>query len=384
VPLGHGDGKTVATGGLTQTREAGEVSGRLRPLRPDDLPDLVALRRRSFRSGERDDPVDLAAYCDRVFFRNPWQDAELPSLVYEDTRGRPVGFIGSIPRRMIFQDRPIRVVVATQLMVAPEARGLAGRNLVRALLSGPQDLTISDTANEPARRIWASLGAANALLYGFTWERVLRPMRHLRSEVPDRQYLRRFAAFVARPVLAAGDAIVGRIPSDYRFQPPAGALEPLDPTTMVAHADRVFEDYALRPVYDVGSLGWLLAEAAEKRIFGALSSGMVRDQGGQVAGWFIYYGGRRKVGQVLQLAARRGAHDLVMSHMLFDAFKRGMVAIKGRLDPPFISTLGTPQFCLRHEAPWTLVHSRRPEIMQAVERGDSFLSRLDGEWWLSF
>jgi hypothetical protein len=344
----------------------------------------VALRRRSFRSGEREDPVDLAAYCDRVFFRNPWYDPELPSLVYEDARGRPIGFIGSIPRRMIFQGQPIRVVVATQLMVAPESRGLAGRNLVRALLSGPQDLTLSDTANEPARRIWTSLGAANALLYGFTWERVLRPMRHLRTQLQDRQYLRRFAAFAARPFLAAGDAIVGRVQSEYRLQSPAGTLEPLDPTTIVAHVDQIFGEYALRPLYEVGPLGWLFAEAAEKHLFGTLSGGIVRDRDGQVAGWFVYYVGRRKVGQVLQIAARHGAHEMVIDHLLFDAWKRGAVALKGRLDPSLLQALANPQFCLRHEEPWTLVYSRRAEIMRALERGDSLLTRLDGEGWLSF
>jgi len=36
------------------------------------------------------------------------------------------------------------------------------------------------------------------------------------------------------------------------------------------------------------------------------------------------------------------------------------------------------------DGPWVLIHSRRPEILPAVERGDAFLSRLDGEWWLSF
>jgi hypothetical protein len=31
-----------------------------------------------------------------------------------------------------------------------------------------------------------------------------------------------------------------------------------------------------------------------------------------------------------------------------------------------------------------LYHSSRPEVAAAIERGDAFLSRLDGEWWLSF
>jgi hypothetical protein len=31
-----------------------------------------------------------------------------------------------------------------------------------------------------------------------------------------------------------------------------------------------------------------------------------------------------------------------------------------------------------------MAHSRDPEILQAVERGDVFLSKLDGEWCTSY
>jgi hypothetical protein len=31
-----------------------------------------------------------------------------------------------------------------------------------------------------------------------------------------------------------------------------------------------------------------------------------------------------------------------------------------------------------------LYHSCRPELADAIARNDAFLSRLDGEWWLSF
>jgi hypothetical protein len=31
-----------------------------------------------------------------------------------------------------------------------------------------------------------------------------------------------------------------------------------------------------------------------------------------------------------------------------------------------------------------LVHSRRRELVDAVRCGDAFLTRLDGEWWMSF
>src|SRR5207237_10587312 len=65
----------------------------IRPFRPDDIPDFVALRRRSFSRSERPAAAALADYFEHVFFRNPWRDEALPSLVYVDPSGRPLGFL---------------------------------------------------------------------------------------------------------------------------------------------------------------------------------------------------------------------------------------------------------------------------------------------------
>lgn len=377
-------GPTAAPSRLTRPpRDTSGGSGRIRPLRADDLPDIVALRRRSFNSGQRTDPVDLAGYCERVFLRNPWRDEELSSLVYENAAGQPMGFIGVIPRRMVFQGQPIRVAVATQMMVAPEARGLAGLQLVRKLLSGPQDLTLSDTANDTARRVWTTVGADEILLYGFSWERVLRPWRSLRWQVADKHLALRAAAYAAGPFLVAGDMIAKQFPA-YHIPRPAGTLGRLDAETITTHADRLMQDRVLRPAYDVQSLGWLLAEAAEKKEFGSLGGGIVRSVDGEIAGWFAHYTAKRKVSQVVLFAARRATQALVMDHLLYDVARLGAIAISGRLDPALLPMLPAPVHCLRYQAPWTLAYSRRPEILRALEKGDAFFSRLDGEWWLSF
>src|SRR5438552_2408867 len=113
-------------------------------MRPDwklgdeDPPDVVALRQQVFRFSERDSPDRLAHYLEQIFFRHPWADEELTSLVYEDERGRVAGFLGIIPRPDRLPLEPVRAAVATQLMVAPERRGLVGRRLMRTFLTGPQ------------------------------------------------------------------------------------------------------------------------------------------------------------------------------------------------------------------------------------------------------
>ena len=152
--------------------------GRIRALKRDDIPHLVALSQQAFRRGERVRADALAAYFERIFFHSPWVDADLPSLVYEDETGRVGGFVGVVPRRMLFRGEPIRVAVAISLMVAPRYGGRVGRRLMSQLLSGPQELSLTDDANDAARRLWESLGGECSPIYGLRWTRPLRPCRY--------------------------------------------------------------------------------------------------------------------------------------------------------------------------------------------------------------
>jgi len=342
---------------------------------------VVALRQRVFRFSERRSASVLAAYFDRIFFQHPWPDDELPSWVYEDARGRATGFLGVMPRRMVWRGQVIRVAVATQLMVEPQSRGLAGRSLVRAFLAGPQDCSLSDTANDAARRLWESLGAATSTIHSLVWLRPLRPCRDLTSRFA-RGLAARGALYAARPLVAAGDAVAARLPGGAARQP-AGTTQPLTPALMLAHLD-VLGCRALRPVYEQGALDWLLDQVAEKRQFGTLERVLVRDVAGSVAGWFLYFLNPGGATQIVQLAARPGAHTLVLQHLFHHAWSRGAAALVGRLEPALVSDLAALGCGFGRDGPWVLLHSRRPDIMPAVERGDAFLSRLDGEWWLSF
>ncbi|HEY6854576.1 MAG TPA: GNAT family N-acetyltransferase [Gemmatimonadales bacterium] len=362
--------------------EPAAAVARVRPFRPDDVPDVVGLRRRLYRFTERPSPAELADYCERVFCDNPWADDDLPSLVYEDQRGELAGFLGVLPRRMTFEDEPIRVAIATQLMVSPEARGLAGWHLVRAFMAGPQDLSVSDLGNEAARRLWESLGGSVSAAHSVTWEKALRPCSLAVSRL-GKGALGRGAALAAQPLIALGDALVTAWPGAQE-RPAAGDTVPLTPATLTAAAAELLQTFSLRPDYDDGSLPWLLGQAAEKHEFGDLTGGLVRQPDGAVAGWFMHYVEPGHTCQVLQLAGRPAARALVLGHLLEDARRRGAIAVAGRLEPAWLPELAALGCALRDEGPWVLHHSRRPELTDAIERGDAFLSRLDGEWWLSF
>ena len=59
----------------------------------------------------------LPDYFEQVFFHSPWHDEELPPLVYQESDGRIIGFLGVVSRRMSLRDRPIRMAISFHLMV---------------------------------------------------------------------------------------------------------------------------------------------------------------------------------------------------------------------------------------------------------------------------
>src|SRR2546428_1776234 len=83
--------------------------------------------------------------------------------------------------------------------------------------------------------------------------------------------------------------------------------------------------------------------------------------------------------------SRRSAEKTVLRFLFWDAWRNGAWALAGRVEPWLVDALGGANWAiLRWLHQWTLLHSPRPEILHAIERGDALLSHLDGEWWLSF
>ena len=277
---------------------------RVRPLHAGDLPALAALWIRAFqRPGT---PSGVARYFHEVFLAHPLSGDDPASLVHEDDAGAVVGFVGALPRRMVFRGRPIRAVVATQLMVDPERlrRGVA-LDLLRALFSGPQELTFCDGANERTRRVWERSGGEAARLYSLEWQRVLRPAGYLRQRVARAGAVP--AARAAAPFCSAVDAIAGRLEPLHRavaiglpFGRPRARLvdEELTCAPVLALMDEAPPN--LRPSYDAASLSWLLDQAARTRGHGPLRRRVCRDVRGEPMGWYVHYAKPGSIARVLQ------------------------------------------------------------------------------------
>src|SRR5262249_60171977 len=98
---------------------------------------------------------------------------------------------------MLLHGRPIRAATSMHFMVEPGSRStLAGVQLLKTFFSGPQDLSLTDTAGAVGRKIWEGIGGDTALAYSINWTRLLRPTRYV-VRLLARKY--RLVTIVARP-----------------------------------------------------------------------------------------------------------------------------------------------------------------------------------------
>lgn len=351
----------------------------IRRFEEQDLPGVARLFTRVYPRAGWASQADLEAYFREIFFGNPWMDPALPSWVAEEHAGI-VGFIGVVPRPMRHNGRALRAAVVSQLMTDSEKRhGVAAARLLRKALNGPQDLLISDGANESSRRMWEALGGSTSTLYGLQWQRPLRPAQWALQMLARRSL--GAVSLVGAPVAALADAyLAGRAALGRRA---TLREEPLDTEGLLAALDELAAGVALRPQYDHRSLGWLLGQARAKRRHGELQSTLLRGTDGQVAGWFLYYLSRG-TSRVLQLHARKGSEAAVLEGLLHHAWRCGAAAIEGRMEPRFALALSERRCIFRGRGVHALIHARDPAVLAALECGDAFFSRLEGEWWMRF
>jgi hypothetical protein len=330
-------------------------------------------------------PADLRTYDTyfrHVFFENPSADAALPSLVYEEDDGRIVGFLGIVPRRMVMNGRHIRVAVSSQFIVDPASCvPVVAVRLARTFLSGPQDLSIADEANDESRRIWEGLGGTTLLLRSLYWTRPLRPVQLATSVLSARRGLRELAA-AARPLGGVADALATRLPRSPFYQtPPPGSAEDLRSDAVVTYLAEFSGAGSPRVAYDERTFEWLLERVSAMTPGGRLLNVMLRDDD-EILGWYVCHLGPDGLADVLQIAAKQDSIDTVLAHLFHHTWRQGALAVRGRMEPRFMQAL-SDKYCFFHRrGPWMLIKAKSPDLLQSFQSGAACFSRLDGEWAL--
>ena len=366
------------------------VTNLIRKLTGDDIPAVAAIFYRVHLANDATTAkfslAAISAEFEEIFLRNPWLDENLPSLVCEDGNGGILGFIGVTPRKMNIKGRPVVAAVSAHLMIEPERRAeLAGMRLLQRFFSGPQELSIADFANDIGRKVWDRLGGKTSHIHSLQWVKLLRPGAVALSSAEGKFRSLRWLSPITRPLGQLSDAALARMaPSRFHFSDPDLIPTKLDDETLLALISRFGAFYSMRPEYDPLSLSWLIRRAEKINCRGELRKVALRDASGAIAGWYLYYLNSGGSSEVLQLCAREASAGAVLDHLFHHAWSNGSVLVSGRLEPQLLPALSSRSCYLNCGPPWVMVHARDPEILQAVERGDVFLSRLDGEWCTSY
>jgi len=350
------------------------VSG-IRPATPDDLPGVVRLFQQVMPTYAGVAPEELERFFGRVLLDSPVADPEIPSLVHEGSDGGVAGFIAAQTRPMSFDDKPIRLAAASHLIADPDETRPVGTLLLRKFLTGPQDVSVTDTATKAVERIWRALRGKALPLGGIEWFRLLKP-----GAVAAHMAARRLSGHHRSLDLlgASVDSIVGRAARAY-FSPDGGdaTSEPLTPETMRAELPAFTRRLRVVPNYDEGYLDWLFAELARGRPDGCTVANLVGADG-RVAGWYVYRLREDALCPVVQIVGGDRI-DAVLDDLLAHAAAGGAGGLRGRVDGPLLRPASERRCMLRFTG-GRMIHSRDRELADAIAAGDALLSLLEGEW----
>ena len=224
------------------------------------------------------------------------------------------------------------------------------------------------------------MGGSTALLQSLNWVRVLRPASYAGNLACAHGAALAACAKLAKPVCQVADQLLPRLLPRWLGEPDTGLHEvELNEKTLLDCLAQFSASCDLRPAYTTEILRWFLQQPAQFEQQGSLQKLALRDAQGGLAGSFIYYLKTDGPSQVLHLAACKGAYEQVLDLLFRHAWQRGALALTGRLDPRHMRELTSKHCRFDSEGGWTMVHSRDPELLQSIYRGDAWLSRLEGE-----
>lgn len=356
----------------------------VRPLSAEDIGAVTALYYRILRHSTAAPPAALSAYFRAFYLDGPYRDPDIPALVHVTDDGRVNGFVGVHSVPYLLGERRLRAAFCGALMSEDhESDPLAGARLLKAFVSGPQDVSLSETANVISETMWTKLRGKTIPGYSFEWFRIFRPAGFAAALGGEKSRLVKHLAPIARLF----DAKLSGKPSLGRFAPapaPAGLIIEDADFSSFAEAIRKFSAAKqARPDWDHGYLDHVLANAVIKPAYGQAHMGLVKTKSGEPIGAFLYHLKPGGIGRVLQVMATPGRLGPVLDLMFAHALDHGAVGLRGRSSPELIEA-ATGRSMIMATISSTVVHAKDPSIAEAFISGDSMLTGLAGERWNRF
>jgi len=359
--------------------------GEVRNFTEEHATGTARLYLRAVRGQDRPPGKGLVEYFGQLHLSNPWASPDMPTLVYLE-KGKLVGVIGVVPRTLDLRGRPVTIATMSIYMVDPDYRnGPAAIQLLRGMLKGPQEMSWTDGASGSVHALWSALGGFRGSSYAFNWIRVLRPFGMARSGLDRIGRFGRAVKPVSGLLTVPADLLLSKLPLGPLREPVSPyRSKPVSSEELLECIRQLNWRETLKPHYTPETFPWLMREAAENQM-GSLRTLTVSNENDERCGWLIYYAVPGGASFVLQIGVRENSDFKNVLLALFqDAWRQGSAAVKGASIPQFLTVL-TEQFCFfRHPYDRVVVHSKNPEIVNAIRSGDAAITRLDGTSWMRF
>lgn len=346
-------------------------------LTQDDIPQVADLHQ---RSGIGDMPCELNHLCDyyrTTFLESPWHNSALPSLVCCDAKGQIIGFIGVLSRQMIYNKVPLTVGVAHRFMVdSGRASSMLAIRLMKRFLSGSQDLSISDGANDQGKKFWLGCGGQISWLYSMDWFKPISPISYFTSVVSrkNHRWLKGFLP-MCNWIDRAGLMVFKRFASR---KPDGLKKERLTPELLLDCIQQFTAVKSLMPKYTADELQWLYRYMAANTVRGKLEGWLWKDQNDKKAGCCLYYVKKDGIAEIMLLCSSKNREAQIYHSLLDELKENDAIGAIGRMDPDFMPAFGEDKVMFKRGC-WAMVHSRRPELMEVINSGNAFFSKLEGE-----
>lgn len=335
----------------------------------------VAELLRAHASPELDrDPARFRHFIEANYLDPPSRVAPISSLVAVADDGSVAGFCGVTPSPMTWRGEPLLLAASGPLIADPTHRAKApGLFLSRAMLNGPQDLSITDGANDDATALWLRLRAEVVSLPSMRWLRPLRPSGLALSLASDR--IPAIRPLIGKTSLLDRAAMSRFAPADVDTTDAA-----LSGVALAELTERVAPDFALTPAYRPDVANWQLREMRAVTAKGTLMArSVLRD--GQPIGWFIYYLEPDGLCRVLQVGCRKRDAAAVIAHLCHHAASRNGGALFGRFESHYWDAIRSHPIITARNAPRVLIHAADAELRADIHAGRALLTRLEGEAW---
>lgn len=356
--------------------------GGVRNLREDDLPSVARLFQIILRKTCDPATPALESYLRHLFLDAPDHDPEIASHVHIRNDGTVNGFIGALPMPMTVSGRSVRTALCGSMMVENHAEDpFAGARLMRAFLAGPQEISLTETANDISTTMWRKLRGTVLPDHSLEWLRIIRPAGFVAEMAASAVS----AARMLKPLAGPVDALMRRRESGWshlaaRIPEGTPASVDVDDDETVELFQSLTTTFSARPEWRAESLARMISESRRKANYGAMVRRKVTSRDGRPLGMFLYYGDPGRIGRVVQVLFQPGHAGVVLDSMLAHANERAMVALRGRTLPALLEAMLGRRFMFLH-ASSSIAHARDATLLEPFVAGKAFFNGFAGESW---